>query len=225
MKLRPALLLALLISLIIYTIPIEAQDQSKFTIEVKVQPEQPLSNRWCFVIDNSHSMRDVSEEANNAFLECIRAKTDNLEYSIVAFNNQGMDRFRDWQWASDSSFAEAFEWVKKDPHNGVMSYGATAIETALKQQRDELTVIIITDGGFTEVSRPGGSWDSIRDVIRRGQLWRYEVGLSQALITTIGIHNPEYRAGNKPSDEECQNFLMEIGQTYRGGYFFVRSTQ
>lgn len=226
MKLKLALCLALLISLSILYTPIYAQQpQTNYTIEMKVAPEQPLSNRWCFVVDNSHSIRGVAEKANAAFLECIKARTDQLEYSIVVFNNQGMDRFRDWQWASESSFEDAFNWVKNDPHNGVLSYATTALETALKQERDELTVIIISDGGFTEVSKSGGSWEIIRDTIRRSQLWRYDNGLSQALITTIGIHNPVYRAGNKPPDEECQGFLREIGQVYRGGYFFVRSTQ
>lgn len=197
------------------------EPQERIKIQLVVEPNSPLMARWCFVIDNSHSMRDIFPRVNAAFLEAIAYKTDELEYALVAFNNQGMDRFRDWQWASESGFAEAYRWLSDDKHNGVMSYGASAIRTAIQQERDELTVLLITDGGFTEVSRAGGNWDVIRRVFREAQQWRAERGLHPAQIVSLGVSNPHYTAGNKPSDEECQNFLREIGTTYGGGYWLV----
>jgi hypothetical protein len=153
-----------------------------------------------------------------AWLEATKNPTDQLEYSIVAFNNQNMDRFRDWEWASEESFTSAYEWIIADKHGGVLSYGATAITTAIQQERDMLTVVLITDGGFTEVSRAGGNWDVMRRVFVDAQKWRDTKGLGEAIVTTIGISNPNYTAGNKPSDKDCQAFLREIGTRYGGGY-------
>lgn len=218
-------IVSILISLLVFaacmTPGMAYPSPSDIEIAVVTAPASPLTTQWCFVIDNSRSMRDVFYKARGAFLEAVRLPGDQLEYSLVAFNNQGMDRFRPWEWASADSFKEADKWIRDDKHGGVLSYGATAIATALRQEKRELTVLIISDGGFTEVSRAGGSWDVIRRVFVEGQQWREKKDLPPAIVTCIGISNPSYTAGNKPSDADCQTFLNEIGTRYKGGYFLV----
>lgn len=186
-----------------------------------VEPATPLTSHWCFVVDNSHSMRGVFPRARAAFIEALRAPSDELEFAIVAFNNQGMDRFRDWEWLDGDNFAAASAWIEENPHRGVLSYGLTAIGTAIRQERDELTVILITDGGFTEVSKAGGSWAVITNEVVAAQQWRANRGFKPAQIASMGIHNPNYRGGNKPQDAECQAFLRGLGETYGGGYWLV----
>ena len=194
---------------------------AEINIQEIVAPSVRLTTHWCFVVDNSHSMRDVSNKALGAFLEATRQPTDQLEFAIYAFSDRSMERFLDWQWATEESLAAAATWINTHERPDILSYGAVAIREAIKQERDELTVLLITDGGFTEASMAGGSWDVIRRAIKEGQDWRAKVGLGEAIIVSIGIENPHYSAGNKPSNEQCQSFLREIGAQYRGGYYYV----
>jgi hypothetical protein len=215
---------AILIGLLVFMamlLPAQGAPDVKVTIKMVNEPTQPLTTQWCFVVDNSRSMKDVFYKARGAFLHAVELPGDQLEYAIVSFNNQGVDRFREWEWASADSFEAADRWIRENPRRGVMSYGATAISTALRQPKDKLTVVLITDGGFTEVSRAGGDWGVIRRVFEEGQQWRANNNLPPALVTCLGISNPAYRAGNKPPDEQCQAFLSEIGQRFGGGYWLV----
>jgi hypothetical protein len=105
-----------------------------------------------------------------------------------------------------------------------MSYAAGALNAALRQKVKKLTVIIISDGGFTECGyKPAvATLKPINNVIASAQKWRIDKGYGEAIITTIGIENlvgwPSYP---KPSDKMCQGWMRSIGTNGHGGYFFV----
>lgn len=193
-------------------------------MEMVVGPAEPLSTNWVLVMDTSHSMRGVFEQAFRAYLEATSFETDQLFFSLVTFNNRGMEQFKEWAPASREEFAKANALIEKEARRGVLSYGAAALRMALQQPRQNLTLIVITDGGFTEACS-GRGFDGIRKVIEENQAWRVENGYGEAKICTIGIENKGYTTGGKPSDEECQAFLREMGTRWKGGYFLMRQPQ
>lgn len=199
----------------------EASPNSETNLEVIVRPERPLTTNWAIVMDTSHSMRGVFDSAFGAYLKATSFPTDQLNFCLITFNNQSMEQFKDWSPASVDEFKKAGELIERENRRGVLSYGAKAIRMALQQERQELTVLIITDGGFTEACNRRG-FGSIRQVFIENQEWRKNRELGEALISCIGIQNTKYTTGGKPPDEECQAFLQEVGTRWGGGYFFVR---
>lgn len=197
-----------------------AQQNPQVEITNPVEPKTPLTKNWVFVMDTSHSMQGVFEKSRAAFLHATSFPTDELFFSVITFNNQSMEKFRDWRPASAQEFQEAGRWVEQEMR--VLSYGRRAIEMALHLERRELTVVLITDGGFTEACENRG-FDSMRRAFADGQEWRRNNGYGQALICSIGIENIGYTTGHKPSDADCQAFLREMGDQYGGGYFLVRN--
>lgn len=179
-------------------------------------PQAKLSKNWMFIYDNSHSMRGVFAKARLAFQEATKYPSDELNFNIISFNNESAQDIYGWSQASTDEFDRASKWVNK--HAGILSYGCKAFEMALQSSPYDggpLTIIVISDGGFTE------GFPRMRESIAKGQAWRRDHGLGDALIVSIGIENKWYRAGHKPPDEVCQTFMREIGHTGGGGYFFV----
>lgn len=177
-----------------------------------------ITTRWAFVVDSSHSVAQTG--LFGGIIEAYRITTaqpqDQLKFCMYAFNNSNCHTYRPWEEASVNAFDDAIRWLYKRANQGTMSYGALAIEAALKQPHKKLSVIIITDGGFTE----GGA--AIKKVIKRTQKWRVEKGYGKALICTIGIENMLCRpAYPKPTNTICQGWLKEIGSKGNGGYYYV----
>ena len=187
--------------------PISADDEfTDLNLKVVVEPKNRLTSKWAFVIDTSSSIWKVFSKTRKAFVEITSYPTDELEFSIYAFNHQNHEKYRDWAWASENEFNKADKWVNDPKNRGVLSFGARAIQWAIKgfapitdkygiirgvsqnSIRAQLTVIIITDGGFTENRRTNDMAD-IRDAIESAQQWRVNRGYPRALIATIGIEN------------------------------------
>ena len=194
------------------TVPVE--------ITNPVAPKARLTKNWVFVMDTSHSMQGVFDKSRAAFIHATSSTTDELFFSVITFNDPGMTKFRDWQPASEREFREATRWVEREMR--VLSFGQQAIEMALHQQRRELTIVLITDGGFTEACE-GRGFGTMRQTFADGQKWRVDNGYGQALICALGIENIGYTNGHKPPDADCQAFLREMGDLYNGGYFLVRN--
>lgn len=205
-------------SLVLISVGVALAQQAEITNPVP--PKTQLTKNWVFVVDTSHSMRGVFDKARAAFLHATSFPTDELFFSAITFNNQNMEKFRDWRPSSVQEFQETSRWIESEMR--VLSYGRRAMEMALHLERPELTIVLITDGGFTEACE-GRGFDTIRRTITDGQEWRRNNGHGAALICSIGIENIGYTAGGKPSDADCQAFLREIGDQHGGGYFLVRN--
>jgi hypothetical protein len=212
---------ALLITLLMFGIT-SAQQPPSLSIEVTnpIPSKARLTTNWVFVMDTSHSMNGIFDRSRAAFIHATSSPTDELFFSVITFNDPGMQKFRDWTPASAQEFRDASTWVEREMR--VLSYGAKAIEMALHLERQELTIILITDGGFTEACERRG-FGTMRQTFADGQAWRRNRGFGEAIICALGIENIGYTNGHKPPDEECQMFLREIGDQYNGGYFLVRN--
>jgi len=192
------------------------RELDKYNMTMIKKPKVPLTKNWAFIIDTSHSMnQDRVEKAHKAFQIATQFPTDELNFCMYTFNDQGVDRFRDWKKASPDEFKAAHNWARKKWQRGVLSYAGAAIRKALHLEKRELTIIIISDGGFTE------GYKKIKDIITEGQGWRVKYGFGRAIIACIGIQNLYYRTGGKEPDYENQQWLHDIGVDNHGGYSYV----
>lgn len=199
-----------------------AQESIRF--ETISDPQTRLTTSWMFVVDTSASMERCFEKSRVAFMEATRCPTDELKFGVVTFNNEfnqevmkldinGGDFKSNWHPATADNFRKTEEWIRA--HHGVRSFGAKAMKIALSSPRKNLTVVLITDGGFSD------GFAAVSDQINETQQWRLNNGLGYAIITTIGIENLYYSAGGKQPDADCQAFLRGIGERWHGGYFLV----
>ena len=85
-----------------------------------------------------------------------------------------------------------------------------------------LTVILISDGGFSEAVGPT-RYDYSYWAVAAAQQWRKDNDFFEATIWTIGLENKIYWSSKvKRPDAECQEFLRTLGTQYNGGYYLVR---
>ena len=214
---------AFLFSLLLFFTPQLAFDQQRmppkleqYRMTMIKKPKLRLTKNWAFVVDTSHSMsQDRAEKAHKAFLVATQFPTDELNFCMYTFNDRGVDRFRDWAKASPKEFTAAHNWARKKWQRGVLSYGGAALKKALHQKKQELTIIIISDGGFTE------GYQKIKNIIIEGQAWRTKSGFDPAIIACIGVENLYYRTGGKELDHINQQWLHDIGDDNNGGYSYI----
>jgi hypothetical protein len=224
-------------------------------VEIVVNPTARLTKRWVFVVDNSDSMKGVFHKAIAGWQKLTEAGTDDWMFSVIVFSNTGQERWFmpklhgkrvRWLPATPDMFTLARKWIEHPKQRGTNSRASRAIDWALRTLVKELSVVIISDGGFTSACENRG-FSYLRSVVAKAQRWRVLQGLDSALITTIGVRNTHYSAwctrcirtrsktrhdytlpdhwvsniGKKPSDEDCQKFLRELGTVYHGGYAIV----
>jgi hypothetical protein len=192
----------------------------KLVMIEKVRAKVRLTNRWCFVVDNSDSMKGVFGLAMSGYRQLTRFPNDDLRFCVFSFGNLSQEKYLPWQWASPVAFKKASDWLHKN--RGTYSHGLRAISKALQLKEDKLTIFLVTDGGFTSACTTPPNFGPLVRTIRAGQAWRKKKGLGRAIIVTIGIANPGYRLANKPSDRVCQAWLRRIGRTHGGGYHLIR---
>lgn len=204
--------------------PVEiAIDDSHRVIQV-YKNELRLTTNWVFVVDNSHSTWKIASRVISAFRAITLFPTDELRFCTYVFSNRGCHKYRSWQFASPKQFSLTEQFIKQN--RGVNSYAALALRDALRQPQKELTVIIISDGGFSDGdSRAGSSYnqDIIRKIIEQNQQWRDNRGLGRAVIVAVGIENtlcwPRYP---KDTNAVCMDGMRKIGLEGQGGFFYVQ---
>jgi len=224
---------------------------AQLIIEPKLRP----TSDWVFVVDNSDSMLDVFHKALTGFKHVTQFPTDEWRFKLVTFSDQGKQRTYlkkhgkktdDWHIASPKSFAAARKWTNKKANRGVTSHGLPAMLKALSEPRSNLTIVLISDGGFTKACG-GRGFEKIEKRIAAYQAWREKKQYGPAIIISIGIRNAHYSAfckacnrnypnarhnyslpdrwqsnkGHKPSDKDCQAFMQRLGTNYLGGYVLV----
>lgn len=212
------LILCLLPSLVLASPP---QKKAAYRMTMVNPPAVRLTNNWAFIFDTSHSMKqDRVAKAHYGFVNATNHSTDEWKFCVFTFNDHGVDRFLDWEEASVDSFKAAHKWSNKPRQRGVLSYANAAIKKALHLKTKDLTIILITDGGFSSSAGTDGLV-KVKQIIADGQAWRQKNGYGKAIIACIGIQNLYYRAGYKKPDPICQRGLQEIGVANSGGFFYV----
>lgn len=178
---------------------------------------------------------------------------DELYFSAITFNDKGNEQQRPWEKMGWGHFENVnlsgrkdfyqwvfvpkqFEYVRKWvlENTGTRSYGEFALYKAITDMnpliknrimRKTLTVILITDGGFTEAAdkpKGTGNFISIYKSILTAQEFRKKMGLVPASLLVIGMENKNWSLTVKRPDNECQDFLKHIGKKFGGGYYLVR---
>ncbi len=204
---------------------------------VEMVPTKFVSNNIVFVIDGSSTMRN-SKGLKPKFYRAWQSITSKLAgdewyFSAYLFGDKGKEKFYPWVAAggkrSVAELTKLYKWSTKS--RDVRSFGNAALSMAIKGRNPlnknkmmyrTLTVILITDGGFTEAIGPTG-YSSSYQAVANAQQWREGRGLFEATILTIGIENKIYWSSKvKRPDAECQTFLQTLGTKYNGGYYLVR---
>ncbi len=184
-----------------------------------VQGERQLTHHWAFIIDASNSTSRVIGKLFAGFTTVIRYPTDQLDYCTYVFNNHNMYKYQDWRNASLTEFRKTNRWIRR--HIGVNSYVEGALKEALKQPKKNLTIIIISDGGFSE------NFNEIMSIIKSYQTLRVKKGYGKAILCSIGIENHLSRLSIPPypkdTDEVCQQRMRTIGVYGKGGYYLVKT--
>jgi len=182
------------------------------------QNKDRLSRNWTFVVDSSHSTWNIAGRVLSAFKAVTTFPEDELRFSLYTFNLRGIQAYRDWAEASPEEFSGARAFIRQ--HRGVNSYVGGALHDALHQIQDDLTIIVISDGGFSE------RFDDVQQIIRDGQEWRREQGLKIAIICGVGIENMLSRESRPPYPKDtnivCQRRMQAIGRQNHGGFFYLQ---
>lgn len=209
------------------------------SIQEKIPPKVRFTENWTFIIDGSSSLWTENlqtsckllKKSEKAFRYATRFPTDGMMFNVFLFAGDAkIERhaYRDWAAGYPDEFDATRAWMSRkigwrDDRIGLYSHGGVSISEALRQKKKSLTILMITDGGFTSACTSPPSWSEIDQIIRKEQAWRVANGYGQAIIVCIGIENLHYFGGNKPNNDLCQIYLREIGTRYSGGYWYVTS--
>lgn len=236
------------ILLLLFISPVVAQDRSKskpieVVAELKVNPEPySVSHNVIFLVDASSSInRNKYAVAKfNAAWKIITNEivSDHIYFRTYVFHDKGMFNRTKWAEGSPRDLKKSYKWIKNN--TGIYSWGLEALVAALRDKnpldknpasQKRLTIVLITDGGFTEASDKDengrtGSFKVLDRAIATTQASREKDGLEPATIVAIGLENKAaditYGTSVKRPDKECQAWLAKIGKKYKGGYFFVK---
>jgi len=165
------------------------------TISMVTPPRVRFSTRWTFVVDGSSSLWTKNlqakckllEKSNAAFKYATSFPTDELKFNVYLFAGGAWNEkhaHRSWAPANPLEFRKTRIWMTKNMGArklGLYSHGAKSIELALKQKIKGLSIIIISDGGFTSACN-GAGYGKINKIIIEGQRWRILNGLGKAVI-------------------------------------------
>ena len=227
-------ILILLLSLCLIT-PLNAHHGN--TEFVEVVPAKFISPNIVFVIDCSSTMRNSKGLRSKFYkaIETIKGKLagDAWYFSAYFFGDKNREEFYPWTPAGGPGSKRELEKLYRTALKSkqIRSFGKKALSLAIRSKNPlswnpsmsrTLTVIIISDGGFSEAVGPM-RYNSTYDAVIMAQKWREANELFEATIWTIGLENKiQWSAKVKRPDAECQAFLKTLGTKYNGGYCLVR---
>lgn len=179
-----------------------------------------------------------SKGLKSKFYRAMKSVTEKLmgdEWYFCAyfFGDKNREEFYPWTPAGGPQSKQELEklYIEMLKSEQLKSFGKKALSMAIRSKNPldknpsmsrTLTVILITDGGFTEAVGPM-RYHSTYDAVIMAQKWREANDLFEATIWTIGLENKIYWSAKvKRPDAECQAFLKKLGTKYNGGYCLVR---
>lgn len=231
-------------------------------IQVVPPKRYAISTNLIFIVDASSTINNYGENRAkfNKGWNTIVGKFggDQLFFRTYVFHKQGQEKRGKWINAGGPQGLEEFIKAKKwiAGNTGTYSWGLKSIRMAMRDKNPldknpatntRLTIILLTDGGFSEASDYNGgpsqkqileapldkhiygrtgSFHVMTKTIEAEQKLRVLRGDAKASIVTIGIENivadKRYGTEVKRPDNECQAWLKMIGRKYGGGYFVVK---
>lgn len=184
-----------------------------------VAPSERLTDRVLFVVDASGSMHGTEfGVALRAVRSIAGQPVDALEFGIIAFSDvpsrwpglaaDGEDLPAGWAACPSSEAVDrAEEWLSEHGADGD-TRAIPALRMALEEQRDRLSVVLVTDGGFYSETEA-----AIVAAVEAAQVRREELGLGRAVLLVYGVG-----LRTKP-------VLEALGSSGRGGYFHEDTTR
>lgn len=154
-----------------------------------------LTNRVLFIHDCSGSMGENDlTNAINFVRGVMKQPLDEFEIGIIAFDENtyrwpGIPEPKQTppvppNWAalpSATAVDKVTQWLRTRDDEGSTKL-VPALQLALQENRDKLSIVVISDGDFyTESTR------EIVAAIQKGQKWRLDNGLNKAPIMAIGV--------------------------------------
>lgn len=193
-------------------------------ITIASPPKAQLTQRILFLVDCSGSMDGPATMARslNTIKFIFEQPIDELEVAAIAFDN-GHNRWpglpqppkipANWAAFPSRNASQALStWIGAAQ---VTMRGGTNLAPPLRQafaeNRDKLSIIIVTDGGFAE--KP----ETLKKVVDDGQKWRTDRGIGPAVVVLLGIHYQN----TYPS---LVRLNQDLGDN-SGGYFVVKTAQ
>ena len=175
-----------------------------------VAPEQRITRRILLVVDTSDSMKRGGRfaRAMGAVAMITGQPVDELEVGVIAFAETharwpgvpGGDAR--WGWAalpSEEAVEEAVGWLETVDVGSTTSLGP-ALETALREPVEELSVIVVSDGVIDNAG-------ALRGHFGVGQAVRATQGRDRALVACYGVGSTRSVA------------LRELAEWGGGGYW------
>lgn len=154
-----------------------------------------MTKKIVFVVDSSGSMNGRYQGCIDSFLEASAHNVDEYDIKVCTFNNTVRWYSDDWTKMPDAEKLEEISaWLGADAPTGFGrdTFVIPALRQIYEMEEDDITIVIITDGGFTD------------------RIMKYLEAQEKNLnIACIGVGaNPRH-----------SKILQEIGTKYRGGYF------
>ncbi len=183
----------------------------------RVVPAQvPLSKRVLFVVDVSGSMAGMKfDRASQAVLEIAGQPVDEMEIGLIAFDNhpsrwpgipeEGVEGRPGVPkgWAalpSQEAVDDASTWLRKiNPTGGTRAI--PAMEAALAEDRNQLSIVLVTDGQFYQETSA-----KILAAVKEAQKRRVDKGLGRAVVLVYGVG-------------DTHSILEELGKRGHGGFY------
>ncbi len=181
------------------------------TLNEVVPAQSRLTPRVLFVVDVSGSMKGPEfTRALGAVRTIAGQPVDQLEFGVIAFNDgvhrwsgiAGDDLPPGWAVApSQDAVQQAEDWLGNLGAQGD-TLVVPAIASALAEQRDKLSVVLVTDGGFYRETQ-----NAVVTALRTGQKARADKGLGEAVVLVYGVGS------------RVRPVLEAVGKEGQGGYW------
>lgn len=182
--------------------------------------KRPLNKHILFVYDTSGSMEgEKFERAADFVVSLVKQNFDHFEYGIVAFSSEtyrweGIPNLNSMPptpegWAalpSMEAVEQGYKWIT-DLGAGGDTLVIPALQEALQENRDNLSIVLISDGMFHREAT-----SDIIDAIEEAQSDRVENGLNEASIMIFGV-----------SAEDIYNSLGRIATDVEASYYYPKT--
>lgn len=165
------------------------------TVKLKciVEPTIPMTRRIAILLDVSGSMAGESLAKAHGFIQTILNKPeDAYDVMLWAFSNQTWRWRQDWTQFPDEKAAKAADaWIWMQRTAGCTD-PLGAIKAALEQDTKNLTVLMVSDGDFDDLSRAAAVYRTGQDDRKEKALLLFY--LPGSILASPGVENAKQLA-------------------------------
>lgn len=182
-------------------------------LEVIVEPNERITNKLFFLLDKSGSMDGIKiNEAISSLNQIINIPTDDIHVAVSIFG----ETYKRWSGTPDGekpgwtllpsadNLAALQAWINNESPGGDNTKLTDALNNALIDPMDNITIVIVSDGNIHE------SYDHLLRTLASGQEERKKVGLKPVILTCLGV------------GAQTSELLTRFAQMGNGGYFHRR---